>query len=63
MPERTRLRREAEDAIRDVVVPAYRRFQAFFNDPSIHLPLDDAWELFTKMLEVNKEYLPSMAVA
>ena len=38
-------------------------FQAFFNDPSIHLPLDDAWELFTKMLQVNKEYLPSMAVA
>jgi len=38
-------------------------FQAFFNDPSIHLPPDDAWELFTKMLQVNKEYLPSMAVA
>ena len=38
-------------------------FQTFFNDPSIHLPLDDAWELFTKMLQVNKEYLPSMAVA
>jgi alpha-galactosidase/6-phospho-beta-glucosidase family protein len=38
-------------------------FQAFFNDPSNHLPLDDAWELFTKMLRVNKEYLPSMAVA
>ena len=29
--ERARLRREAEDAIRDVVVPAFRRFQAFFN--------------------------------
>jgi len=30
-------------------------FQAFFNDPSIYLPLDDAWELFTKMLQVTKE--------
>ena len=38
-------------------------FQAFFNDPSIHLPLDDAWGLFNKMLQVNKEYLPAMAVA
>ncbi|MFT3895396.1 MAG: alpha-glucosidase/alpha-galactosidase [Anaerolineales bacterium] len=38
-------------------------FQAFFNDPSIHLPLDDAWELFTKLLNLNKEYLPSMAAA
>jgi alpha-galactosidase len=38
-------------------------FQAFFNDPSNHLPLDDAWELFNKMLQVNKEYLPSMATA
>jgi alpha-galactosidase len=38
-------------------------FQAFFNDPSNHLPIDTAWELFNKMLQVNKEYLPSMAVA
>lgn len=38
-------------------------FQAFFNDPSNHLPLDDSWELFTKMLQVSKEYLPAMAVA
>jgi alpha-galactosidase/6-phospho-beta-glucosidase family protein len=38
-------------------------FQAFFNDPSNHLPLDDAWELFSKMLQLNREYLPAMAVA
>ena len=38
-------------------------FQAFFNDPSNHLPLNDSWELFNKMLQLNKEYLPSMAVA
>ncbi|RPJ21558.1 MAG: hypothetical protein EHM33_25800 [Chloroflexi bacterium] len=38
-------------------------FQAFFNDPSNHLPIDTAWELFNKMLQINKEYLPSMAVA
>lgn len=38
-------------------------FQAFFNDPSIHLPIDSAWELFNKMLQVNKEYIPTMIVA
>jgi alpha-galactosidase/6-phospho-beta-glucosidase family protein len=38
-------------------------FQAFFNDPTTHLPIDIAWELFNKMLQVNREYLPSMAVA
>ena len=38
-------------------------FQGFFNDPSIHLALDDAWELFKKLLELNKQFLPSMAVA
>jgi alpha-galactosidase len=38
-------------------------FQAFFNDPSNHLPLDDSWELFNKMLQLNREYLPAMAVA
>jgi alpha-galactosidase/6-phospho-beta-glucosidase family protein len=37
-------------------------FQAFFNDPSNHLPLDDAWELFDKMLQLNHEYLLAMAV-
>ncbi len=38
-------------------------FQAFFNDPTNHLPIDTAWELFNKMLQVNREYLPSLAVA
>ena len=38
-------------------------FQAFFTDPSNHLPVDTAWELFNKMLYINKEYLPSMAAA
>lgn len=28
-------------------------FQAFFNDPSNHLPLDDSWELFKKMLQTG----------
>jgi galacturan 1,4-alpha-galacturonidase len=37
-------------------------FQGFFNDPTNHLPIDTAWELFKKMLQVNKEYLPTMAV-
>ncbi len=38
-------------------------FQAFFNDPTNHLPIDTAWELFNKMLQVNREYLPSLAMA
>ena len=36
-------------------------FQAFFNDPSNHLPLDASWELFNKMLQLNQEHLPAMA--
>ncbi len=38
-------------------------FQAFSNDPSNSLPIDTAWELFSKMLQVNREYLPCAAVA
>jgi alpha-galactosidase/6-phospho-beta-glucosidase family protein len=37
-------------------------FQAFFNDPTNDLPIDTAWELFQKMLQANREYLPTMAV-
>ena len=36
-------------------------FQAFQNDPTNHLSVDAAWELFNKMLQVSREYLPSMA--
>jgi alpha-galactosidase len=31
-------------------------FQAFFNDPSIPLPLDDAWELFNKLLQAQTRH-------
>ena len=34
-------------------------FQAFFNDPTNHLPIDVAWELFNRMLEANRNHLPS----
>ena len=37
-------------------------FQAFFNDPTNHLPIDTSWELFNRMLQVNRDYLPAMAV-
>ncbi|HLO29295.1 MAG TPA: alpha-glucosidase/alpha-galactosidase [Anaerolineales bacterium] len=37
-------------------------FQAFFNDPTNPLPIDIAWEFFNRLLQVNREYLPSMAV-
>jgi len=36
-------------------------FQAFQNDPTNHLPIDLAWEFFNRMLQVSREYLPSMA--
>jgi uncharacterized protein (DUF885 family) len=44
--ERARLRREAEDAIREVVVPAYRRFQTFFTDEYLPGCFDEvgAWQ-------------------
>ena len=38
-------------------------FQAFFNDPSNSLPIDIAWEPFNKLLELNHQFLPEMAVA
>ncbi|MFH1524237.1 MAG: alpha-glucosidase/alpha-galactosidase [Chloroflexota bacterium] len=38
-------------------------FQAFFSDPTNHLPIDIAWEIFNRMLQVNRKYLPSLAVA
>lgn len=36
-------------------------FQAFLNDPTNDLSIDMAWELFDKMLQANRRYLPSMA--
>ncbi len=38
-------------------------FQAIFNDPTNSLPIDTAWEFFNKLLELNRHYLPKMAVA
>jgi alpha-galactosidase len=35
-------------------------FQAFQSDPTNSLPIDLAWELFNRMLQVSREYLPSM---
>jgi alpha-galactosidase len=37
-------------------------FQAFFNDPTNDLPIDIAWEFFNRMLQMNREYLPSIAM-
>jgi len=33
-------------------------FQAFYNDPTNPHPIDTAWELFNRLLEVNRAYLP-----
>jgi alpha-galactosidase len=38
-------------------------FQAFFNDPTNHLPIDAAWELFNKMLQANRKYMPTTPMA
>ncbi len=34
-------------------------FQAFFTDPTNPLPIDAAWQLFNRMLQANREFLPS----
>jgi alpha-galactosidase len=38
-------------------------FQAFQNDPTNHLPIDNAWELFNRMLQVSRDFLPSMELS
>ncbi len=38
-------------------------FQAFYNDPTNHLPIDTCWELFGRMLQMTRKYLPSIADA
>jgi len=35
-------------------------FQAVYNDPASHLPIDAAWEMFNRMLEVGAEFLPGL---
>ncbi len=34
-------------------------FQAFFTDPTNPLPIDAAWQLFNRMLQANREFLPA----
>jgi alpha-galactosidase len=33
-------------------------FQAVFNDPSSHLPIDAAWEMFNHLLQASRNDLP-----
>jgi alpha-galactosidase len=37
-------------------------FQAFQNDPTNHLPIDAAWELFNGMLQISRKDLVSIAL-
>ncbi|MFH1761992.1 MAG: alpha-glucosidase/alpha-galactosidase, partial [bacterium] len=37
-------------------------FQAVFNDPLVHLPIDKAWEMYNKMLKATKKYLPGWKI-
>jgi len=33
-------------------------FQAVFNDPASQLPVDEAWEMFNRMLQAGRDFLP-----
>jgi alpha-galactosidase/6-phospho-beta-glucosidase family protein len=33
-------------------------FQAVYNDPANHLDIDKAWEMFSRMLQANRAFLP-----
>jgi alpha-galactosidase/6-phospho-beta-glucosidase family protein len=33
-------------------------FQAIFNDPSNPLDLDSAWEMYTRLLQASRAFLP-----
>jgi alpha-galactosidase/6-phospho-beta-glucosidase family protein len=37
-------------------------FQAVFNDPTMNLPIDDAWTMFNEMLTASKAYLPGWEI-
>jgi hypothetical protein len=37
-------------------------FQALFNDPTNHLPIDSSWDLFNSIRELNREFLPTEVV-
>jgi alpha-galactosidase len=37
-------------------------FQPFQNDPTNHLAIDAAWELFNRMLQVSRDHINSMAL-
>jgi alpha-galactosidase len=33
-------------------------FQAVYSDPSSHLPIDAAWEMYSRMLQAGRQFLP-----
>jgi alpha-galactosidase/6-phospho-beta-glucosidase family protein len=37
-------------------------FQAVFNDPTHHLPLDRAWEMFSLMVQASRAFLPGWKI-
>lgn len=37
-------------------------FQAVFSDPLMDLPIDQAWEMFSSMLEATREFLPGFEI-
>jgi alpha-galactosidase len=36
-------------------------FQAVYNDPTSRLSIDEAWQMFTRMLQASRQYLPGWA--
>jgi alpha-galactosidase len=39
-----------------------RAFQAVFSDPLTDLPIDQAWQMFSEMLQASKEWLPGFSL-
>ncbi len=37
-------------------------FQAVYGDPTNHLPLDDSWEMFTRLLQAGRPYLEGWTI-
>ncbi len=37
-------------------------FQAVFNDPASHLPIDSAWQMFNQLLTAGRDYLSGWKV-
>jgi hypothetical protein len=55
-------------ANQEIIVEAARTrsvelaFQAVYNDPAHHLAIDAAWEMYVRMLQASRDYLPGWKI-